>query len=50
MTFIAFIVALFSTPVETPVGTVVCADFDAVWVPEGDHGFIVAAPFDMQVF
>lgn len=50
MTFVAFIIALFQTPAEPPVASVVCADFDAVWVPDGVQGFIVAAPFDVQVF
>jgi hypothetical protein len=50
MFFFTFVIALFSSPVETPTANVVCSDFDAVWVPEGVTGFIVAAPFDEQVF
>jgi len=50
MFFFTFVIALFSSPVNPPTASVVCSDFDAVWVPEGVTGFIVAAPFDEQVF
>jgi len=51
MTFVTLIVAILSfLPSRVEAGVVIAADFDAVWVPEGSVGPIVAAPFDQQIF
>ena len=51
---LALILALFvnRTPeaVVVPESVIITPDFEAVWVPEGTVGPIVAAPFDEIVF
>ena len=51
---LALILALFvnRTPeaVVVPESVIITPDFEAVWVPEGTVGPIVAAPFDAQIF
>lgn len=51
---IALFLALFAhrTPEANvvPEGLILTPDFDAVWVPEGVTGPIVAGPFEGQVF
>jgi hypothetical protein len=51
---LALFLALFAghhpEPVVTPESIILTPDFDAVWVPEGVTGPIVAAPFTTQVF
>jgi hypothetical protein len=51
---IALLLALFTHPapeaVVTPEAMVITPGFDAVWVPEGVSGPIVAAPFTAEVF
>jgi hypothetical protein len=34
----------------TPESVIITPDFDAVWVPDGMTGPIVAAPFEAEVF
>lgn len=51
MTLISLIIALFSVPAQSiDVVVVTTTDFEAIWVPEGVNGPIVAAPFDQQIF
>jgi hypothetical protein len=34
----------------TPESVIITPDFEAIWVPEGETGPIVAAPFTAEVF
>lgn len=52
---IAILIALFAhhdpAPVVVPEGLIITAPtFEAIWVPEGVVGPIVAAPFDAEAF
>ena len=51
---LALFLALFSghdiQPVVTPEALILTPDFDAVWVPEGETGPIVAAAFTERAF
>ena len=51
---LALFFALFAgrTPeaVVTPEALIITPDFDAIWVPEGVTGPIVAAPLDERAF
>jgi hypothetical protein len=47
-----FIFALISCAIRQPVAVVVIdySETEFVYIPEGHTGFIVAAPFDQEVF
>jgi len=51
---LALFFALFTghntEPVVTPEALIITPDFDAIWVPEGVTGPIVAAPLDERAF
>ena len=51
---IALLLALFTTPVHNaqvvPEALILTPGLEAVWVPEGVTGPIVAAPFEAEVF